>query len=463
MKIEELGLHPLLQKAVVGMGFTEATEIQEKCIPEIRAGKDVVGQSSTGSGKTAGFGLPILEKIQPGKGIHALILTPTRELCVQVTEAMNEFGRFVHTKAVSVYGGVGIEPQISAIRTADVVVGTPGRILDHLERKTIQFSQVKFLVIDEADKMFEMGFIDDVERIISNVPKNRQTMLFSATMSADIHGIIRKHMRSPVTVKGEIYVDKSLLKQEYYNIKAYDKFSLLVHLLKRNAAGFALIFCATRREVDVVAKNLKMQGIKAMAIHGGLTQNRRLHALDSLKMGHINALVATDVAARGLDIKDVSHVYNYDVPKSSEEYVHRIGRTARAGMNGIAITLLSDRDYENFNNVLRDRTLEIRKADVPQFEKISFVRNQPMGRRPFRSSGGYGRSERGGSYGHSQGGYGRSSGYGGSRHSSGEHSSYSSGERSSSSGERSSSSWHSNRRESGERSERRPAYHGRRY
>ncbi|MBI3036142.1 DEAD/DEAH box helicase [Candidatus Woesearchaeota archaeon] len=432
MKIEELNLSPMLLKAAKGLGFVEATPIQEKCIPLIREGKDVVGQSSTGSGKTAAFGLPILEKVQPGHGLQVLILTPTRELCVQVTEAMNEFGRHIHTRAVSVYGGVGIEPQIRAIRTADIVAGTPGRVLDHIERRTISFDKVKFLVIDEADKMFEMGFIDDVERIVSHVPKERQTMLFSATMSADVHGIVRKHMRSPATIKGEIYVDKSLLKQVYYDIKAYEKFSLLVHLLRNKTSGLALIFCATRREVDTLARNLKMQGLKAMAIHGGLTQNRRLYALDSLKKGHISVLVATDVAARGLDIRDVSHVYNYDVPKTSEEYVHRIGRTARAGDKGDAVTLLTERDYENFSNVLRDHTLDIRKADPPQFEKVSFVRVQrefggERGR-PQRGSygrGGYGESrgrggygERSSSYGHSRdsrGNYARSSGQGGER------------------------------------------------
>ncbi len=419
MKIEDLNLNPLLLKAVKGMGFAEATPIQEKCIPEIRKGHDVVGQSSTGSGKTAAFALPILEKISSGQGIHALVLTPTRELCVQVTDAINEFGRYMHIRAVSVYGGVGIEPQMRAIRTADVVVGTPGRILDHLERKTIKFDNVKYLVLDEADRMFDMGFIDDVERIISQVPKDRQTMLFSATIGADVHNVVRKHMRTPVTIKGEIYVDKNLLKQVYYDVKSYDKFSLLVHLLRKSTSGLALIFCATRREVDTVSRNLKMQGMKAMAIHGGLTQNRRLYALDSLKKGHINVLVATDVAARGLDIKDVSHVYNYDVPKTSEEYVHRIGRTARAGMGGDAVTLLSDRDYENFSSVLRDRTLDIKKAEPPQFEKVAFVRVQ----REFRGEGGrpqrgsYGRSGYGEARG--RGGYGeRSSPYGHSRDSS---------------------------------------------
>lgn len=420
MDFEQLGLNPLLLKAVKGMGFEKPTEIQEKCIPEIKLGKDIVGQSSTGSGKTAAFGLPILERIQPGKGLQALVLTPTRELCVQVTDALNEFGRHMNIRATSVYGGVGIEPQIKAIRTAEIVVGTPGRILDHLERRTIAFGGTRFLVLDEADKMFEMGFVEAVEQIISHVPKERQTLLFSATFSSTIHDLVRKHLRSPVTIKGEIHVDKSLLKQVYYDIKPYDKFSLLVHLLQKKTSGLALIFCATRREVDTLTRNLKMNGVNAMAIHGGLTQNRRLYALNALKKGHISALVATDVAARGLDIRDVSHVYNYDVPKSSEEYVHRIGRTARAGMGGDAVTLLTERDYENFNSVLRDRSLDIRKAEAPQFEKLRFERmpytdfggrpRRPYGERGSSTHGGYGHSRR---YGESREG---GSTYGQGRH-----------------------------------------------
>ncbi len=410
MKFEELKLNPELLKAVKGMGYEDATPIQEKCIPLIHEGKDVVGQSSTGSGKTAAFGLPILEKIHPGKGLQALVLTPTRELCVQVTEALGELGRHMHVRVTSVYGGVGIEPQIRGIRTADIVVGTPGRILDHLERRTISFSGTKFLVLDEADKMFEMGFVEAVERIISKVPRERQTLLFSATFSSSIQDLVRKHLKSPITIKGETHVDKALLKQVYYDVKSYDKFSLLVHLIKKNPEGLALTFCATRREVDVLTKNLKMQEIKAMAIHGGLTQNKRLYALDSLKKGHISVLVATDVAARGLDLRDVSHVYNYDVPKTSEEYVHRIGRTARAGDAGDAVTLLAERDYDNFNSVIRDRSLDIKKAELPTFEKLQFIREASRhdSRRPYEG----GRSQYGQSSG-SRGGYGeRSSSYG---------------------------------------------------
>ena len=373
MKIEDLNLNPKIIRAAKEIGFIDVMPIQEKCIPEILKGKDIFGHSSTGSGKTAAFGWPILEKIKFGKGLQALILTPTRELCVQVTEAIRDFSRFTDVKTTSVYGGVSIGPQIDGIKYSEIVVGTPGRILDHIKRNTISFLNIKFLVLDEADKMFEMGFIESIEEIMKYIPKERQTLLFSATLPYAVHHLIKKHLKNPTTIKSKIYVDKSLMRQVYYSIKPHEKFSLLVQLLRKNVNGLALVFCATRRVVNIVAKNLKMQGIKAMAIHGGLTQNRRLHALYSLKNKEIDVLVATDVAARGLDIKSVSHVYNYDVPKSSEEYLHRIGRTARAGMSGDAVTLLSEHDYDNFNRVLSDRTLEIHKASLPHFERVNFV------------------------------------------------------------------------------------------
>jgi ATP-dependent RNA helicase DeaD len=365
-------IRAMMQKA----GFTELTPIQEKTIPEIKNGRDVVGQSSTGSGKTAAFAMPLIEKVHVGKGLQCLILTPTRELCIQVAHVIKQFSKGTNMQVTTVYGGVGIEPQIKSLQTTDVVVGTPGRMLDHLERRTINLHGVRYLVLDEADKMFEMGFIEDVEKIISQIPKERQTMLFSATFSSAIQGLIHKYLKNPVTVKTNLHVDKSLLNQVYYQVKAYDKFSLLVHLLKHKTEGLALIFCATRREVDVVARNLQKQRIHAMAIHGGLSQNKRTQALDLLRNNEIDVLVATDVAARGLDIKNVSNVYNYDVPKTSEEYLHRVGRTARAGNKGEAVTLLVDRDFENFSRVLENRTLEIRKLEIPQFEKIFFQREE---------------------------------------------------------------------------------------
>ncbi len=374
MKLEELKLNQNLIRAITEMGYEEPTEIQEKCIPLILEGRDIFGQSKTGSGKTAGFGLPILEKIRAGAGIQALILTPTRELCVQVTQALNDFAKYINIKAISIYGGVSIEPQIREIKKAEIVVGTPGRVQDHLDRKTVSFQNIKFLVLDEADRMFDMGFVDSVERILTQTQKNKQTLLFSATISKNVDHILKKHLRNPIIIRSPEHVDPTKLKQVYYNIKYYEKFSLLVHLLKKETPGLALVFCATRREVDLLTRNLRKQRIRVMSIHGGLTQNRRQQALDQLKRENVKVLVATDVAARGLDIPNITHVYNYDVPKTSEEYIHRIGRTARAGENGEAVTLLIEKDYSNFDSVLSNRKIQIKKEDVPRFEKAFFER-----------------------------------------------------------------------------------------
>ncbi len=372
MGFEGFNLNENILKAVAGLGFKEPTPIQEKCIPLINEGKDVVGQSLTGSGKTAAFGLPILNRIQKGKGLQALVLTPTRELCVQVRDAISEFGYHMQMNVSAVYGGVGIEPQISAIRTSEIVVGTPGRILDHLQRRTIDLRGIRFLVIDEADKMFEMGFIEDVEKIIGQTQKGRQTLLFSATMYSSVLDLVKKHLRDPVVVREQVYVDRSLLRQIYYEVPLHDKFSLLVHLLKNKTPGLAIVFCGTRREVDIISRNIALQGIKTLAVHGGLSQNKRSFAVNSLKEGEIPVLVATDVAARGLDISNISHIYNYDVPKSSQDYVHRIGRTARAGHKGDAVTLLTERDHDNFRRVLSDSTIQIAKLQLPDFDKIKF-------------------------------------------------------------------------------------------
>jgi len=375
MKFEEIKINRKLIDKTLEQRFEDLTSIQEKCLPGIIDGKDVVGQAETGSGKTLAFCLPILDKIVPGIGPQALIITPTRELCVQVTDVFFEYGKSLGIKTASVYGGVAIEPQIKNIRNSDVVIGTPGRLLDHLRRKTIDFRNVQFLVIDETDKMYEMGFIDDVEEIIRYVPKKRQTLMFSATISGDIHRLMNKHLNNPLVVKTQSFVDKSKLKQVYYDIyQQNEKFSILVHLLKNNTSGLAIVFCGTRRESDAVARNLRHQGINASAIHGGMSQNKRLQSLDALKNERTDVLVATDVAARGLDIKNVTHIYNYDVPKTSTDYIHRIGRTARAGANGSAITLLTQRDHDNFRRVQSNDELVIERADVPDFRKVPFVR-----------------------------------------------------------------------------------------
>lgn len=426
MNFEELKLNPHLLQLVLKMGFTEPTLIQEKCIPEIKNGRDVVGQSTTGSGKTLAFGLPMMEKIKSRQGPQALILTPTRELCVQVAEVLQDVARPMGFKVAQVYGGVGMEPQVRALEHCEIVVGTPGRIMDHIERRNFNPATITYLVLDEADKMFEMGFSEVVEEIISYTPVTRQTVLFSATMPSSIHNLIKKHLRDPLTITAQLRVDHSLLHQTYYEVGLKDKFSLLVHFLKTKHDGLAIIFCATRQEVDIVAANLNKNGIEAQPIHGGLTQNRRLSALDALKRQKIDVLVATDVAARGLDIKNVTYVYNYDVPRTPEEYVHRIGRTARAGSSGEAITLLTDRDHDSFRRVLSDHSLRIESAKAPEFARVVFQRREFSERSNTRQSfgpdsflrrrEGSGSSYGGRSEGGSSGGYrgGSSGGYRGS-------------------------------------------------
>ncbi len=385
-------LMPEFEKAVMDLGFSEFTEIQEKCIPLIQEGKDVIGLSYTGSGKTAAFGFPALEKVHPGKGLQLLVLVPTRELCNQVAKELRKFTKYRKTNIVEVYGGVSINPQIDHLRHADAVVGTPGRMLDHLERRTINISNIKILVLDEADKMFEMGFVDDIKKIVSNTPKNCQKLLFSATMPAEIITIVNSYMHNPLKVKMQTYVDKSKLIQHYYEVDRYDKFSLLLSVLKKEANGLVLIFCSTRQFVDVVSKNLYKNNIRAQALHGGITQYRRKEVMDAFHAGKLDVLVASDVAARGLDIKNVNLVVNYDIPKTSQEYVHRIGRTARAGCEGKVISLLCPEDHDNFRRVMEDRSLLIHKMHTPAFERIKFVPAAQHKRQGFqREAGGFGR------------------------------------------------------------------------
>ncbi len=375
MSFQNFGLKPELLCAVEKNKFEHPTSIQQKCIPLILQGRDVVGQSKTGSGKTAAFGLPILNMIQGRDPVQCLILTPTRELCVQITEVFELFGRPLGIRVASVYGGVGINPQIDAIKQCQVIVATPGRTLDHIGRGTLNLSRIKFLVLDEVDRMSDMGFIEDVSEIISYTPKQRQTLLFSATITNSVREIIKKYLHNPETVTTESYVEKHLLEQSYYNVQAYDKFSLLAHLIRQHPDESCIVFCSTRDNVDLIAKNLKNQGLKAMAIHGGITQNRRQQSIEAIKDEHTKILVATDVAARGLDINNVNFVYNYDVPKCSEDYIHRIGRTARAGKSGRAVTILSERDYDNFRRVQQDSSLNINREELPEFPRVRFERH----------------------------------------------------------------------------------------
>ncbi|MCK5039466.1 MAG: DEAD/DEAH box helicase [Candidatus Aenigmarchaeota archaeon] len=390
-EFKKLGIIEPLLKVIEEEHFKEPTEIQAKSIPVVIEGKDVLAGSATGSGKTLAFASGILQSIEKRKGIQAIILTPTRELAEQVGNSFKKFAKYVPVKTVIVYGGVSIGPQIEKIKSADIVVGTPGRVLDHLSRNTLRLDKVKTLVLDEADRMLDMGFRDDVEKIMKQCPKFKQTLLFSATITRELSELSKKYMKNPVKVSAESYVDAKKLKQIYYDVQDNMKFSMLVHLLKHEQAGLAMVFCNTRKNVDFVADNLKSSGVDALAIHGGFTQDKRskiMKQFDSQKRLYV--LVCTDVAARGLDIQGVSHVYNYDIPKDPKEYIHRIGRTARAGSEGKAINILVNRDYNNFRKVMRENDVDVEKEKTPFVERVKIKPAKPSNDFRKKKSGGFG-------------------------------------------------------------------------
>lgn len=373
MKFEDFKLSKDLLKAIEALGITVPTMIQEKAINLVVEGKDVIGQSATGSGKTLAFGCGIVENVKRGKGLQALIMAPTRELAEQVRKNIKSLSKDL--KVISIYGGVSINPQIQDLPRADVVVGTPGRLLDHMSRGTINLSRIKIIILDEADKMFDMGFYEDVEKIIKACPKDRQTMFFSATIDEQLKSLSHKYMKAPVIVTATKMVDPKKLKQVYYDVPRNMKIALLIHLLDKEKSGLVMVFCNSRRNVDFVVKNLKIHKIDAVAIHGGFSQNKRDKMLDLFK-NKAEVLVCTDVAARGLHIDKVSHIYNYDIPNDSKDYVHRIGRTARAGEEGKVINLISDYDYDNFSRVFRDYDYNIEKLKKPFLEQVKIVKVQ---------------------------------------------------------------------------------------
>ncbi len=382
-KFEELGLSNDLLNVIDHLNFDQPTEIQTKSIPLVIKGKDVIGESATGSGKTLAYGCGIVEQVKPHEGLQALILTPTRELAEQVKKAIQQFAQNKHLNVLAVYGGVAIGPQIRDLPKTNVLVSTPGRFLDHLQRRTVNTSKINLLILDEADRMLDMGFMNDVEKIIESCPKERQTLLFSATIDSRLNQLASKFTNHPVNISAKKHVDSSKLKQVYYDVPKGIKLSLLIHLLKERKEGLAMIFCNTRSTTDFVVKNLKGNQIKAIALHGGLTQNKRSRIIDLFNKGKIDILICTDVAARGLHIENVSQIYNYDIPKDPTDYIHRIGRTARAGEEGEVINLLCEYDYDNFSRVTdTHRTFSIEKMEKPHVQRVFTIRNET--RRPKR-------------------------------------------------------------------------------
>src|SRR5919109_4245025 len=362
---EELGLSAELTKALQENGFEVPFPIQEAAIPLILKGKDVVGQAHTGTGKTAAFGLPILTRIKPDGPVQALILAPTRELAVQVTNEINRFARYTGIKTVSIYGGQSINLQLDKIRRGvQIVVATPGRLIDHIKQGSIILDDVKFVVLDEADRMLDMGFIDDIKFILFYVNEDRQTCLFSATMPPEILRLAEEYMRQPLEIRlNEEELSLDTIDQSYLIVHEKEKFKYLCNFIKDRDRKQTIVFAATKQRAQRLAVELRETGFKALTIHGDLSQKQRDFAMYRFKKGNEDILVATDIAARGIDIPAVGHVINYDIPEDPLIYFHRIGRTARAGGTGRAISLVSHNRIEDFERILRHTLHPIRKLN----------------------------------------------------------------------------------------------------
>ena len=374
MKFNELHLSAELLAEIDKAGFVEASPIQEQTIPLAMAGKDVIGQAQTGTGKTAAFGFPTLEKIDTeDPTVQALIIAPTRELAVQSQEELFRFGRSKGVKVRSVYGGSSIEKQIKALKSgAHIVVGTPGRLLDLIKRKALKLNHVETLILDEADEMLNMGFLEDIESIISRVPEDRQTLLFSATMPDAIKQIGVKFMKEPTHVKiAAKELTTELVDQYYIRVKENEKFDTMTCLMDVEQPELSIVFGRTKRRVDELTRGLKIRGFRAEGIHGDLDQGKRLRVLRDFKNGNLDVLVATDVAARGLDISGVTHVYNYDIPQDPESYVHRIGRTGRAGKSGQSITFVAPNEM-GYLQIIENLTKKRMKGMKPATAEEAF-------------------------------------------------------------------------------------------
>jgi ATP-dependent RNA helicase RhlE len=384
MPFKTFGLADPLVQGILATGFTAPTEIQSQAIPAAIAGKDIIGCAQTGTGKTAAFVLPILNRLShehptKRKVIRSLILTPTRELAVQIVAAIHDYGRFLHLRTLAVYGGVNIKGQFNALHSGvDIVVATPGRLLDHMQRKTIDLRHIEVLVLDEADRMFDMGFIRDVRRIIAAVPTNRQTMLFSATVTPEISALAAGVQKSPVMIQiGRPRNPIETIKQHIYMVEREQKIALLLHLLQNGQMSSVLVFSRTKHGADKINRYLERADIVSVAIHSGRNQSQRQRAMDGFKSGEYRVMVATDIAARGIDVTGISHVINFDVPVIPEDYIHRIGRTGRAEAMGDAITFVSPDEHKYLRQIERFIGREFTPVECPGFTYIHIKTEKP--------------------------------------------------------------------------------------
>lgn len=364
----EFGLEAKVIRAVTEMGFEEATPIQEKIIPIALEGRDLIGQAQTGTGKTAAFGLPLVQKIQPTEDrIVALIMCPTRELAIQVAEEIGKLGRFKGIRSLPIYGGQDIVKQIRSLKKRpQIIIGTPGRLLDHINRKTIKLDDVQTVILDEADEMLDMGFMEDIQNILKLVPEERHTMLFSATMPSNIQRLAQQFLKNPEHIS---VVPKQIsapnIDQIYIEVQEKMKFDALCRLIDMESPDLAIIFGRTKRRVDELSEGLQKRGYSAEGLHGDLSQNQRDSVMRKFRDGSIDVLVATDVAARGLDVSGVTHVVNFDMPQDPESYVHRIGRTGRAGKEGKAITFVTPREIDHLHFIEKITRHHISRKPLP--------------------------------------------------------------------------------------------------
>ena len=377
-KFEELKLDDRIIRAITEMGFEEASPIQAQAIPVVLEGRDMIGQAQTGTGKTAAFGLPLLQKVDPKvKKLQAVVLLPTRELAIQVAEELRRFAKFMHgIKVLPIYGGQDIVRQIRALKDGtQIVVGTPGRVMDHMRRKTVKMDHVHTVVLDEADEMLNMGFLEDMETILSQLPEERQTLMFSATMPQAIADIAKKFQKDPVTVrviKKELTVPK--VTQYYYEVKPKNKVEVMCRLLDMYSPKLSIVFCNTKRQVDELVQALQGRGYFAEGLHGDLKQVQRDRVMESFRNGRTDILIATDVAARGIDVGNVEAVFNYDIPQDDEYYVHRIGRTGRAGREGKAFSLVVGKEVYKLRDIQRYCKTKIIPQAIPSLNDITEIK-----------------------------------------------------------------------------------------
>ena len=395
MKFTELGLAPEILRAIADHGYETPTPIQAQAIPVVLAGHDLMACAQTGTGKTAGFTLPILNRLAAGKPagprkIRVLILTPTRELAAQVEESVKTYGAHLPFKSLVMFGGVGMNPQVSALKDGiDILVATPGRLLDHAQQRTVDLSAVEVLVLDEADRMLDMGFIHDIRRVLKLVPAKRQNLLFSATFSDEIRTLASTFLVEPEYVESTRRNTASeLVKQYVYKVDRERKRDLLIDLIKDKGWYQVLVFTRTKWGANGLAEKLLKAGIEADAIHGNKSQNARTRALANFKSGKLHVLVATDIAARGIDINELPHVVNYELPNVAEDYVHRIGRTGRAGTEGAAVSLVCVDEIKLLHDIERLLKKEIEVVDAPGYEPDPTIRAEPIQMRSAGARGG---------------------------------------------------------------------------